>query len=163
MCLTGLLGMRIGDVIDLRLGDIDWEANRIMKAQCKTKKALSLPLIDQVREPLLDYLDKGRPECDDDHVLIRAIAPYTGYASYSTFTKTITNHMIKAGVDIAGRHHGSHSLRHSTASSLLAKGATIEEVSEVLGHSSVDSTKVYLSLDAKTMRKLGLEVPHVER
>lgn len=163
LCLTGLLGMRIGDVVDLRLGDIDWATGKISKAQCKTGRVLTLPLIEPVEEALRDYLDNGRPECTDDHVIIRLTAPYTGYVSVGTFTAMVTEHMLNAGVDISGRHHGTHCLRHSTAGGLLTEGASVPEVSEILGHSSSQSTKHYLALDAQRMRLLGLEVPDVRR
>lgn len=163
MCLTGLLGMRIGDVVDLRLGDIDWATGRISKAQCKTGRTLSLPLIEPVEEALKDYLDNGRPECADDHVIVRLLAPYTGYTSVGVFTNMVTEYMVNAGIDISGRHHGTHCLRHSTAGGLLTEGASVPEVSEILGHSSTRSTKHYLALDAQRMRVLGLEVPDVMR
>lgn len=163
MCLASVYGMRIGDIIDIRMGDIDWAGGRIVKAQKKTGRILSLPLVDQVKEPLLEYLEETRPETDDDHLIVRHIAPFTGYASISTFTKAVTAYMQKAGIDTNGRHHGCHCLRHSTASGLLAEGATVTQVSELLGHSSTDSTRPYLSLDSIVMRKLGLEVPRVKK
>lgn len=163
MCLTGLLGMRVGDVVDLRLKDIDWATGKIAKAQCKTGHALSLPLIKPVEEALRDYLDNARPECEDDHVVVRMVAPYTGYTSVGVFTRMVTDYMLNAGVDISGRHHGTHCLRHSTAGGLLSEGASVSEVAAILGHGSARSTKRYLALDATRMRALGLEVPDVSR
>lgn len=163
MCLASVYGLRIGDIIDLRLGDIDWEGGRIIKAQKKTGRMLSLPLVDQVKEPLLEYLGETRPVTDDDHLIIRHVAPYSGYASASTFARVVTGYMAKAGIDTKGRHHGCHCLRHSTASGILAEGATVSQVSDILGHSSTDSTKPYLSLDHQVMKRLGLEVPDVKK
>lgn len=160
LCLLAIYGMRIGDVIDLRIGDIDWEAGTITKIQHKTGNPLCLPIVDEVKDALLDYIDGARPETVDDHLVIRAIPPYAGYTCTSSFTKIVTKYMHEACVDPSGRHHGCHALRHSMAGGMIADGATIEQISNVLGHSSTESTKTYLSFDAKAMKKLGLEVPH---
>lgn len=160
MCLLAIYGMRIGDIIDLKLGDIDWEAGLIAKSQCKTGNPLNLPIVGPVREALVDYLDT-RPESDDPHLLLRLVAPYAGYTCTNSFTKMVSGYMRRACIDTKGRRHGCHSLRHSMAGGMIAEGASIEQISEVLGHSSTKSTQAYLSFDAATMRRISLEVPHV--
>ena len=64
-----------------------------------------------------------------------------------------------AGVETAGKHHGMHSLRHSAASNMLSGGTPYPTISSVLGHSSANVTKRYLSIDVESLRPLALEVP----
>ena len=60
------------------------------------------------------------------------------------------------------RHHGSHSLRHSLASQLLEQGTPLVVISDSLGHSSSESTMVYLGIDVKGLLTCSLEVPLVQ-
>lgn len=161
MCLLAIYGMRIGDVLDLKVTDIDWEAGRIAKTQCKTGRPLSLPLVEETRDAFVDYFDGARPKTTDPHVFVRLIAPFVGYSTTSPFTKMVAAYMAKACVDPHGRRHGTHALRHSMAGGMISEGATVEQVADVLGHSTSRSTQVYLSFDAKVMGRLGLEVPDV--
>lgn len=161
MCLLAIYGMRIGDVLDLKMTDIDWEAGRIAKTQCKTGRPLSLPLVEETRDAFVDYFDGARPKTADPHVFVRLIAPFVGYSTTSPFTKMVSAYMAKACVDPHGRRHGTHALRHSMAGGMISEGATVEQVADVLGHSTSRSTQVYLSFDAKVMGRLGLEVPDV--
>ena len=66
--------------------------------------------------------------------------------------------MVKGGVVIGGRKAGLHSLRHSLATGMLAAGVPANEIADVLGHSSVDSTKPYIWSDAERLRIAALEV-----
>lgn len=161
LCLSTIYGMRIGDIIDLRTSDIDWELGVVSKVQRKTGRTLCLPLTCEIREAILDYIEGARPETGDDHLIIRMAAPYVGYSCSSPFCKMVSDYMRKACIDTHGRHHGCHSLRHSAAGGMLAGGARIEQISDVLGHSSVSSTQRYLSFDAEMMAKIALEVPDV--
>lgn len=55
LCLTAIYGMRIGEIVDLRVTDIDWKRGVITKRQCKTGGVLCLPITDPIREAILDY------------------------------------------------------------------------------------------------------------
>ena len=60
LSLLVYLGLRISDIIDLKLSDINWNLNTINIVQQKTQTTLILPLIDEVKYPLLDYLKNVR-------------------------------------------------------------------------------------------------------
>lgn len=66
--LALLTGLRACDIIDLRLGDIDWRAATISIVQRKTGNPLILPIPDAVAARLADYVLTGRPRTGDDHV-----------------------------------------------------------------------------------------------
>ena len=154
-------GMRCGDVAKLEFGNIDWAAGRIDIVQDKTGMPLTLPLIDEVKFPLLDYAKNARPESDDPHVLLTTYAPHTPYKDGSSFHMKLTKVIERAGVDIAGRRHGGHALRHSVASGLLEANVPLPTIGAVLGHADTGTTSAYLSIDERRLASVALEVPHV--
>jgi site-specific recombinase XerD len=65
--------------------------------------------------------------------------------------------LAKAGVESARK--GAHLLRHSLATDMLRKGASLNEIGEVLRHKSPDSTAIYAKVDLKSLRTLALPWP----
>jgi len=151
------LGLRISDVINLKLSNINWNLNTINIIQQKTQNTLILPLIDEIKYPLLDYLKNARKNIDEDYVFITNNAPIGKYKSKS-FWHIVTKYMDKANIDYTNKHHGTHSLRHSLASNLLNKNIPITTISSILGHSTVKTTQKYLTIDVNNLKKLSLEV-----
>lgn len=151
------LGLRISDVIDLKLSNINWNLNTISIVQQKTQMILTLPLIDQVKYPLLDYLKNIRKSINDDYIFITNYAPIGRYNSKS-FQDMVTKYMDKANINYSNKHHGTHSLRHSLASNLLKENIPITTISSVLGHSTIKTTEQYLTIDINNLKELSLEV-----
>ena len=79
-----------------------------------------------------------------------------------TISTMIFTAFINSGININGRKHGSHSLRHSLASNMLSNDTSIMEISKTLGHSSVDTTKIYSKVDINHLRLCELDVPIYE-
>ena len=69
--------------------------------------------------------------------------------------------MLRAGIDFTDRKTGPHALRHSLATNLLGANATLPVISEILGHSSTESTKTYLRVNMDLLRQCALDVPFV--
>jgi len=161
ICLIAFLGLRVGDIINLKFENIDWEKSQITIVQQKTKQRLILPLIDEVKFPLLDYLKNGRhPSADKEYILTTLYAPYTKINSASTIQRVLTRAMDIAGVSYEGKHHGAHSLRHSLATNMINSNVPISAISQVLGHSSSRTTEIYITKDTTHLRELSLEVPY---
>lgn len=159
MLLASVLGMRAGDIKALRLPDVDWRLKTVSFVQHKTKIANVLPMPEEVWLAVADYLKCERPDVDDDRLFVTACAPYHAMESSHTFHRMVTRAFADAGVETAGKHHGMHSLRHSAATNMLSGGTPYPTISSVLGHSSVNVTKRYLSIDVESLRPLALEVP----
>lgn len=159
--LIAFLGLRVGDVINLKFDNIDWENNQINIVQQKTNQLLTLPLIDEVKFPLLDYLKNGRhPSIDKDYILTTFYAPYTRIKNNSTIHRVLTRAMDLAGINYEGKHHGAHSLRHSLATNMINNNVPISAISQVLGHSNSRTTEIYITKDTTHLRELSLEVPY---
>ena len=151
------LGLRISDVVELKLSDINWNLNTISIVQQKTQNNLILPLIDEVKYPLLDYLKNARKDVDEDYIFITNNAPIGKYNSKG-FWHIVTKYMDKANIDYTNKHHGTHSLRYSLASNLLKDNIPITTISSVLGHSTIKTTQKYLTIDTNNLKELSLEV-----
>ncbi len=156
------LGLRISDVVNLKLSNIDFNNNIISFIQYKTDNKLILPLIDKVKYPLLDYLKNVRPNNTNlDYIFITFEKPYKHHIELKTHNYIIKNYLIKAGIDINGRKHGFHSLRHSFSSLLLKEEVSLYSISNILGHEDIKTTMSYLDIDISKLKELALEVPYV--
>ena len=146
LSLICYLGLRISDVVNLKLNNIDFNENKISIIQYKTDNLLTLPLIDKVKYPLLDYLKNARPKCNLDYVFITFEKPYRQHIELKTYNHKVKNYFIKAGVDINGRKHGFHSLRHSFSTLLLKENTSLYSISTILGHQDIKTTMIYLDI-----------------
>ncbi len=158
------LGLRISDVINLKLSDINFNENTISIIQYKTDNVLFLPLINEVKYPLIDYLKHVRPAdaTDIDFIFITDTKPYRNKAELKTYNHKIKDYFIKAGVNINGRKHGFHALRHSFSTLLLSENASLYSISNILGHQQLNTTMMYLNIDTSKLKELALEVPYVK-
>lgn len=159
--LASRLGLRAGDICSLQFGHFNWERNAIFFQQNKTGEDLELPLLPIIGEAIIDYIRYGRPISSSKHVFISGIAPY-GPISAANIFAVIDGIITKSKIETNGRPHGPHSLRHSLASQLLEQGTSLPVISDTLGHSSSESTMVYLSIDVKGLLECALDVPLVK-
>ena len=74
--LATRLGLRASDIANLRFIDIDWENDEITITQYKTKKKITLPLLADIGNAIIDYLKYGRPKFTSQQVFISSRAPY---------------------------------------------------------------------------------------
>ena len=156
-------GLRISDVINLKLSNINFNDNTISIVQYKTNNLLTLPLIDKVKYPLLDYLKNVRSKDTGlDYIFITFDEPYRHHIELKTHNYIVKNYLIKAGIDINGRKHGFHSLRHSFSTSLLNEDTSLYSISTILGHQDIKTTMSYLDIDTSKLKELALEVPYVK-
>lgn len=151
------LGLRSSDVANLRFSNIDWENEKISLTQVKTGNPLELPLLGDVGESIIHYLQNGRPQTDSDHVFVRQVPPYTAFQS-GCVGGMVRAHLQRAGIRVEGRKKGSHTLRHSLASRLLEHEIPLPVISEILGHTTTQTTMVYLRVDMNELKKCALEV-----
>ena len=159
--LAARYGLRISDIIGLRFCNLDWERNRISLIQQKTGKRVTLPLSEEVGGAIIDYIRHGRPEIDLPFVFVKAHAPY-GELKATGLAANLADWMRAAGIDSTGRKHGPHALRHSLATNLLGANQPIPVISEILGHSTSESTMAYTRVSVDMLRQCALDVPFVK-
>ncbi|MCL1882449.1 MAG: tyrosine-type recombinase/integrase [Defluviitaleaceae bacterium] len=152
-------GLRNSDICNLRFENIDWNSNKIFIIQDKTKEPLILPLRPDIGEAIIDYMKYGRPKIDLPYIFIRHHAPYD---KVSNFYHILRRDMNLAGVKFEPHQKkGLHTLRFTLASKMLAENVPIETISSVLGHKTIHSTKIYLSVDLQHLRDCALNPEEV--
>jgi site-specific recombinase XerD len=157
LLLIARLGLRAGDVVNLKLENINWEENRISLTQHKTGRPLTLPLLEDVGLAIIDYLKFGRPKCDCHNIFVRHRPPMDAFSSGGVYN-LVSNYIGKAGLLTQGKKHGPHALRHSLASRLLEENVPLPVISEILGHADTNTTAAYLSISIEKLRRCALEV-----
>lgn len=161
LMLASYLGMRSSDICKLAFENIDWDCNTINIIQRKTDIPVSLPLLPEVGNAIVDYLKGGRPQSDERCILLNASAPY-GPMRPATIHSIVSDSFRKAGIDTSGKRHGAHALRHSLASRMLEDHTAMPVISESLGHSDTNSTMYYLRVDITSLRECGLATSTVD-
>jgi site-specific recombinase XerD len=161
LLLLATYGLRAGEVVRLRLDDIDWRGERLRVRQSKTGLESHLPLVRPVGEVLLKYLRKGRPATDAREVFMCSRAPYAPFRNGSSLHAVIGRSLRIAGIEVQGRH-GSHAFRFARAKGLLDAAVPLKTIGDLLGHRSATSTEVYLRLVTDDLRAISLDLPRKE-
>ena len=154
-------GLRISDIVSLKLSELDFENNRISIIQQKTGKPLTLDILPDVGWALIDYLKNGRPEVECDSVFLRHTHPYKAFARGEAMQYRLRQYALSAGVWKAGteKRCSFHMLRYSIASDLIQQGVSLTTISGILGHSELNVTTLYAQLDVPQLKACALEVP----
>jgi site-specific recombinase XerD len=160
--LAARLGLRASDICRLKFENLHWDKDLISINQYKTDKLIELPMLPEIGNALIDYLKYGRPKSDEPYIFLHLINPFTRLKE-PTLHSIVFSLMKLAGIkNLENRKHGPHALRHSLAGALLEIKTPITIISEVLGHSTSESTKDYLRIDLKALSQCVLEVPDID-
>jgi site-specific recombinase XerD len=155
LLLLARLGLRAGEVARLSLEDIDWENGLI--TVCGKGKWAQLPMPADVTRAVAGYVRRDRPRCECRRLFIRDCAPIGGLCAGGAISSIVRRALAKAGVESARK--GAHLLRHSLATDMLRKGASLDEIGEVLRHRSPDTTAIYAKVALDALRTLALPWP----
>lgn len=146
------LGLRAGEVAALTLDDLDWRAGEIV-VHGKGARESRLPLPQDVGQQLAAYLKHARP-C----VLTRTVF-LCSRAPYRTLGPSGVAHAVGRALRRAGVTAGAHVLRHTAATQMLRKGASLSEVAHVLRHRHIDTTAIYAKVDHVALRTVARPWP----
>lgn len=149
-------GLRCGDIVSLRLNQIDWRRDEIHLVQHKTSAPLTLPLSAEAGNAIADWLLHGRPVCETPEVFVRVYAPFVKLSG-PTGALIMNRWLHKAGVSHQA-HDGKtfHALRRTTGTRLVESGAELELAAQVLGHGQLASSRRYIALADESLRECCL-------
>jgi integrase/recombinase XerD len=147
------LGLRAGDVAALELEDIDWRAGEIA-LRGKSRRESRLPVPHDVGLALAAYLRRGRRAVPTRRVFLGARAPYRPLTSEAV-VDVATGALRRIGVGAGG----AHLLRHTVATQMLRKGASLSDIAQVLRHRHLDTTAIYAKVDIDSLRTLAQPWP----
>jgi site-specific recombinase XerD len=151
LLLLARLGLRAGEVVALRLGDIDWDEGSFT-LRAKGGQEVKLPLLVEVGEAIASYLQNGRPQCVSRCLFIRQRAPRVGF-THAAISKLVERALARAGIDSSRK--GAHVFRHSLATEMLRQGASLTEIGELLRHQHPNTTLIYTKVDLPALRGLA--------
>lgn len=160
LLLLARLDLRAGDIVHLRLQDIDWKDGWI-RVCGKGRLQSRLPLSQEVGRALVAYLKGGRPQTDSDAVFVRSRAPFREFRSHAAVSVIVGQTFHRAQVTRPCRG-AAHLLRHSIATSMLRQGASLQEVAVLLRHRSIQTTQIYAKVDVVALRKIAQPWPEVQ-
>jgi site-specific recombinase XerD len=160
LLLLARLGLRAGDIVTLRLGDLDWKGAWIHVCG-KGRRTTRLPLTHEVGQALVRYIKDGRPRTDTDAVFVRCRAPFRAFRSHCSVSVLVDRAFSRARVTRPSRG-AAHLLRHSVATSMLRHGASLHEIAALLRHRSIETTQIYAKVDVMALSTIAQPWPEVQ-
>jgi site-specific recombinase XerD len=108
-------------------------------------------------KPLPPICSTTGPLCSTRRLFVTQRAPITGLSTGCAIVKTVTRALSRAG--IVSERKGGYLFRHTLATELLGRGASLQEISEVLRHRKADTTRIYAKVDFDALRNLAQPWP----
>jgi integrase/recombinase XerD len=143
-------GMRVSEIINLRLNDINTEEGLIRFIGKGSKERIT-PIGETAKNFLLRYLDSSRSNIEREIKSNFVFLNSRGNSiSRQGFWKILKKYAKKQNID---KNLYPHIFRHSFATHMLEEGADLRIVQELLGHSSISTTEIYTNLDKRHIKQ----------
>lgn len=164
ICLMEVLyatGMRVSELVSLPVGAVRGDPRMVLVKGKGGRERMS-PLSAPARDALIDWL-KVRDAVEDEKRLAGgAVSPFlfpargkAGHLSRIRFYQIIKDLSVKAGLDPA--KVSPHTMRHAFATHLLANGADLRSIQQLLGHADVSTTEIYTHVQEERLKQLVFE------
>jgi site-specific recombinase XerD len=160
LLLLARMGLRAGDIVKLRFGDIDWREASV-RVSGKGRRETQLPLTQEVGDALVAYLKAGSLRNDTEMLFLCARAPYRVLRSHTTVSSIVARAMRRAGISCPVRG-AAHMFRHAAATAMLRHGVSLQEIAKVLRHRSVETTQIYAKVDVTALQRITQPWPEVQ-
>jgi integrase/recombinase XerD len=157
MLLLARLGLRAPEVITIQLDDIDWRTGELL-VRGKGQRHDRVPIPPEVGEALTAYIRHDRVSTSR-LLFVSPHAPHGPFKHGRVLNGILKKAFAATGVTPPGPYVGSHVLRHSLATNMVRKGASLAEVSDMLRHRSRASTMIYAKLDIDGLRSIARAWP----
>ena len=139
------LGLRVSEVVKIKLNHIDSSRMVVVIIGAKGKKDRYVPLPETLLPILREYYLQYRPK---EYLLE---GQYGGSYAITSVQQVFKRAMHKAGIN---KEIGIHGLRHSYATHLLESGADMRFIQELLGHNSIKTTQIYTKVTPRSISKI---------
>ncbi|GAC1594308.1 MAG: site-specific tyrosine recombinase XerD [Polyangiales bacterium] len=156
-------GLRVSELVSLRLGDVDLVRGTVAPLGTGKKRRI-VPIADVATQLLRDYLEgvrnapvpgkKRAPKTRSGSARgprdVLFVSPRGGALTRQGFWKILRGHILAAGIS---KRISPHKLRHSFATHLVARGADLRAVQTMLGHANVSTTEIYTHVAREHIQK----------
>jgi site-specific recombinase XerD len=146
--LAYFVGLRPVEISRISLDDISFRKAKLTLRDRKSANPVILPLPEPTLKAIVAYLIGGRAESPSRRLFLILCAPY-GPVSSGSVGYAIRTCMKRAGISAS-----PYWLRHTYAQNLLESEVSVFEIKEMLGHDKIESTRSYLHVHVKLMRKV---------
>jgi site-specific recombinase XerD len=160
LLLLARLGLRAGDIVEMRLSDIEWKEASI-RVSGKGRRQTRLPLTQELGDAISDYITAWRPPAATDKLFLCILAPFRPFSCHSAVSVMVSRALRRADVRCAGRN-SAHIFRHSAATSMLRQGASLQDIANVLRHRSTSTTEIYAKVDILSLQEIAQPWTEVE-
>jgi len=144
-------GMRVSELCNLKQDDLHFD-ERYVRCIGKGNKVRVIPFGDRAAEVLDRYFAKSRPVLEKSGISKHLFLTYRGENfSRKGLWFLVKDYARRAGIS---KKVSPHTLRHSFASHLLANGAPLRVIQEMLGHADIATTQVYTHIDQKRLKSI---------
>ncbi len=144
--LTFAAGLRVSELVGLRLGQLDRETLSVLHVMGKGRRERVLPLWKETTAVLKAWL-AVRPASSDAEIFLNANGHAMTRAGFEYILEKHAAGAARAQPSIAGKRVTPHVLRHTCAMHTLLATRDVRKVSLWLGHASLQSTEIYLRAD----------------
>ncbi len=146
--LAYTMGLRPKEISQISLDDISFSTQQLKVTERKGTNPVELPMPEHTVKAIAAYVIGARPKSEHRTVFLTMMPPFRPM-SPNGVGGHITKAMRKAGLSST-----AYWLRHTYAQNLLESDTSIFEIKEMLGHDKIESTKLYLHVHIKLMRKV---------
>ena len=150
-------GIRVSELVSLKLGDISEDFSNIM-IRSKGGKQRIIPLISKVAKIMGNYINIRKDVCGEKkNEFLFPSTSKSGHITRNRFFQILKNLALKINLDPT--KISPHTIRHSFASHLLQRGVDLRVIQESLGHKDISTTQIYTHIQTKKFKKI-LEESH---
>lgn len=155
--LLARLGLRATEVVAMQIDDINWRSGELI-VRGKGNRHDRVPLPSDVGEALAEYIRLDRVSASRA-LFVTQRPPHRPFKDAQILNSILKDAFARTGLKPPVPYVGSHILRHSLATNLVQRGASIEEIGDVLRHRSRATTMIYARLDIDGLRSIAQPWP----
>ncbi len=158
MLMLATTGLRNRELRLLELQDIHWRTAEVTVRRTKGKRDRIVPLLDEAGAALADYIMYARPKVAGTLVFLSYSPPVRSFKCAASISRIVRSRLEQSGIQLSGAA-GAHLLRHSLATQLVQQKRPINEVADLLGHRSIDTTAIYVKVALPQLAGVALPFP----
>jgi len=158
LLLLATTGMRNKELRSLKLEDIHWRTAEVLVCRTKARRDRVVPLLQEAGDALAEYVLYTRQRTDSQRVFLTCVPPVRPFRSSGAISKIVRSRLEQSGIELP-RIVGAHLVRHSLATQLVSQQRPINEVADLLGHRSIDTTAIYVKVALPQLIGVALPFP----